>query len=203
MLMTCSFMTIPYVVHLYDSAKFFTDDLSAAVPIIAGILLLLIYIFIAIATFKDAGIIPRNVIDNPLVYVSRKRRSIVHLGVMKKISKCETCLIIKPYRSSHCPDCDNCVIRFDHHCPWIGNCVGIKNYKFFFIFLVLMNVLTVYLISFSIYHCNRVRESLLEKEEQGIADLLSGNFLEAFNSYNTVIDELVQVDSDKVKLNVS
>ena len=203
MLMTCSFMTIPYVIHIYNSAKFFTEDLSVAVPIISGLLLLLIYIFIAIATFMDAGIIPRNIIDNPLVYISRKRRSIVHLGVMKKISKCETCLIIKPYRSSHCPDCDNCVIRFDHHCPWIGNCVGIKNYKFFFTFLILMNVFSIYLGTFSIYHIVRNRDIYVDKENYAILSFLVGNYETAIKSYNDVVSELVQVNSTKVELNVS
>eukprot|EP00928_Gymnodinium_smaydae_P013639 TRINITY_DN14963_c0_g1_i3.p1 TRINITY_DN14963_c0_g1~~TRINITY_DN14963_c0_g1_i3.p1 ORF type:complete len:464 (-),score=52.20 TRINITY_DN14963_c0_g1_i3:81-1394(-) len=48
---------------------------------------------------------------------------------------CRTCRIVRPPRASHCPDCDNCVLRYDHHCPFVNNCVGQRNYKFFFVFV--------------------------------------------------------------------
>merc|ERR1740121_2011904 len=44
---------------------------------------------------------------------------------------CHTCEIVRPPRASHCPECDNCVLRFDHHCPFVNNCVGQRNYNFF------------------------------------------------------------------------
>merc|ERR1740123_1594765 len=48
---------------------------------------------------------------------------------------CRTCRIVRPPRSSHCPDCDNCVLRYDHHCPFVNNCIGQRNYLFFFGFV--------------------------------------------------------------------
>ena len=31
----------------------------------------------------------------------------------------------------HCSECGQCIFKMDHHCPWINNCVGGKNMKFF------------------------------------------------------------------------
>lgn len=48
---------------------------------------------------------------------------------------CPDCEVIRTSRSRHCSICNKCVERFDHHCPWVNNCVGIKNHHYFMMFL--------------------------------------------------------------------
>eukprot|EP00732_Lithocolla_globosa_P006081 Lithocolla_globosa_v1_NODE_6785_length_1033_cov_8.297959.p1 type:complete len:317 gc:universal NODE_6785_length_1033_cov_8.297959:39-989(+) len=48
---------------------------------------------------------------------------------------CKTCHVVKPDRAHHCSLCGNCVLKFDHHCPWVNQCVGFKNYRFFLQFI--------------------------------------------------------------------
>ena len=46
-------------------------------------------------------------------------------------SLCPECETIRTAGSRHCIICHRCVDRYDHHCPWINNCVGIRNHNVF------------------------------------------------------------------------
>jgi len=55
--------------------------------------------------------------------------------IQGSVRYCDRCTVIKPDRAHHCSVCGSCVLKMDHHCPWVNNCVAFNNYKFFILFL--------------------------------------------------------------------
>lgn len=61
----------------------------------------------------------------------------------------------RPPRAHHCRICRRCIRRMDHHCPWINNCVGEWNQKYFLQFLfyvALLSGYSIFLVAISWYY---------------------------------------------------
>lgn len=59
-------------------------------------------------------------------------------GAEQQCTIASVCLVFvlqQPMRAKHCQLCQHCVQRYDHHCPWIENCVGEKNHPLFIAYL--------------------------------------------------------------------
>ncbi|SCM21598.1 palmitoyltransferase, putative [Plasmodium chabaudi chabaudi] len=61
-----------------------------------------------------------------------------------KLNYCIQCDIVQILRSKHCKFCRRCIKTYDHHCPWINNCVGENNRSIFFLYLYFENI-TIFL----------------------------------------------------------
>jgi len=44
---------------------------------------------------------------------------------------CDLCENFQPPGGAHCPQCNVCVAGYDHHCVWMGTCIGKNNFRQF------------------------------------------------------------------------
>lgn len=110
----------------------------------------------AFACRIDPGFHPSNISQSHNEYPSGAahtgtyRETLVN-GIRVRTKWCTTCEFYRPLRCSHCSECDRCVEQFDHHCPWLNNCVGRRNYPYFFRFLVLLSIHSILVCAGSIF----------------------------------------------------
>ncbi|KAG5266115.1 hypothetical protein AALO_G00249950 [Alosa alosa] len=147
---------------------FLSSQLTPAIPVIGGVLFGFVLGTLLRTSFSDPGVLPRATPDEAAdlerqIDVANgststgyrpppRTREVVINGQTVKLKYCFTCKIFRPPRASHCSLCDNCVERFDHHCPWVGNCVGRRNYRFFYMFILSLSFLTIFIFAFVLTH---------------------------------------------------
>uniref|UniRef100_A0ACD5WID6 Uncharacterized protein n=1 Tax=Avena sativa TaxID=4498 RepID=A0ACD5WID6_AVESA len=95
----------------------------------------------ALAITRDPGRVPPAFVpdvedaETPIHEIKRKGGDLRY---------CQKCSHYKPPRAHHCRVCKRCILRMDHHCIWINNCVGHENYKIFLIFVLYVATASLY-----------------------------------------------------------
>ena len=142
----------------------------------------LVFCFYSYLAFSDPGTITNKEYSNLL--------DIVEKG--EDISCfCPYCLVKKNYRTTHCLVCQKCVDEFDHHCFWVGNCIGKNNYDLFFNFLILVIFNTLFNFGITSYYI--VYEMTASGAEKGNSAFPSFYFGVDSFIYNRVVRIVVSI----------
>lgn len=122
----------------------FANPILFIVHIFLGVFVVFNVLFNYIQTIRtEAGAVPQVWLDQ------MQQDTDVMENLRKEDSQmwskfCRKCKVAKPPRTHHCHICDRCVTRMDHHCPWVNNCVGYNNHRYFVLFLFYLWFATSY-----------------------------------------------------------
>ena len=169
-------ISIPYigmlVILIYNK-----NIVSIAFPITFTSIIYIIEIIAGIlGGCTDPGILPRQGED---FYYNPNRpllRTVVN-GHVITLTFCYSCSLFRPPRTSHCSLCDNCVERFDHHCLWLGTCIGKRNYKYFFCLLFFLIISGLFQIICGIYYVINQAYKLKNKEKNSLLIVIGYSFI--------------------------
>ncbi|KAN0022804.1 hypothetical protein ACTFIU_005544 [Dictyostelium citrinum] len=148
-------MLIPEIPFLIFVCPLFEEWITAAIYPLSIYFWITSYIFLIQTAYTDPGIIPRGVYNDDIFAPDHRQplfKKITVKDTKQEIKWCETCCLYRPPRANHCGICNNCVERFDHHCPWVGNCIGRRNYQTFLYFLYSLGFLCIWIMGFCVAH---------------------------------------------------
>lgn len=150
----CLVLLPPWMSHTDEATKIRTTSLAGWLHKICFTLIAFLAVYSHFkAMTTDPGAVPPDAkpIEEETTEAelnSSEHKSLLdppRLNSVKRI--CRRCRSHKPTRAHHCSVCKRCIIKMDHHCPWVNNCVGIGNHKYFLLFVFYTFLSCVYSLS--------------------------------------------------------
>jgi len=124
---------------------YFVKHYSIGMALIPVYLIITTNLLLVLPSIMDPGIIPRRIVRMHKRYAGEEIFfRLNNLSDNYRMKFWSTCFIFRPPRTSHCHTCNNWVMRWDHHCPWMGTWIGRRNFKLFYWFLVHLFLITLY-----------------------------------------------------------
>lgn len=144
--------------------RYLLAEFGIAVPIVQGLVTFFVILNFALATFINPGIIPKATSEERKSdgITSPMYQDVEINGVRVRLKWCSTCQFYRPPRCVHCGVCDTCIEIFDHHCPWVNNCIGRRNYRYFFMFLLWLSIHMIVILSFCVMYLSAHLDNLKE-----------------------------------------
>ncbi|KAM9081557.1 palmitoyltransferase ZDHHC12 isoform 3-T3 [Megaptera novaeangliae] len=132
---------ITLVLFLHDTALRQWEEQGELLLPLTFLLLVLgsLLLYLAVS-LMDPGYV--NVLLQPQEEAKEEQTAMVPQAI--PLRRCRYCMVLQPLRARHCRECRRCVRRYDHHCPWMENCVGERNHPLFVAYLALQLVVLLW-----------------------------------------------------------
>ena len=146
---TCALVLVPSVVFNALVVPDVASKYSLAFTVVAIAWPLWCLSCLVAAGTTDPGIVRREPYRPPPEGRARARYREERLpnGKSVTVKWNDTCNLYQPPRAHHCSVNDNCIDKFDHHCPWVGTTIGRRNYRPFLGFVFGTAILCVFVIA--------------------------------------------------------